>query len=642
MKSFSCVCRLAGRWCLPLMACAALVIPARLSAAVSADDQKKITAVDASLGNVVTLFKAKKYPEMGKLIDEIEKSLEELKSSEPKDELAPLIAPLESRLGSAQRLLKSSLDKAAAAAAEKKPATTTRPMPTRPGTPNAAGGPSFVKEIAPLFVNKCGRCHLDNPKGGFSVATYDSLMKGSDSGRVIFPGKEGGQLIDLLVSGDMPRGGKMPDNEITLIEKWQQMGAKFDGPDQTVQLASLVPGAAPTPTPTTPATVTRPTGGEKVSFMRDIAPVLVGKCARCHGGDQGADQFRVETFQQLMRGGQSGSVVSAGKPAESIIIQMLRGTAKGAMNVPRRRMPDRERPLDEAVIKNFETWIAEGARFDGESPTEDLDFLLRVIKAGQMTHEELAAWRSDLSKKTWALGNPSLQPDRIDGTEFLVLSDLPPARLNDVVDTVEAEAKKVLSQFKSNGKPLLKGKVTLFVFNKRLDYSEFTRMVEKRETSSDLIGHLFFNVIDCYACIMAPKEGDQTFPALVAEQLAAAHVVSLGKKTPMWFAAGSGRVIATRVEPRSPILKQWNEAVPGALASAAKPDQILTAKELNASGESIAYGLVRYISAGPMASRYNSLIDSLSKGAAFDQAFQQAYGGTPANAMKSWLATGGK
>jgi mono/diheme cytochrome c family protein len=641
MKWIIGVCQAAGRRCLPLLACAALLTPAHLSAEVATADQKKLDSLDQSFSKAKSLYLSKKYSEMGKVVDEIEKTLEELKSSDSRDEIAPLLTPMETRLSSAQRLLKTALDKAATE--KKPPMVANKPMPTKPGAPSAAGGLSFVKDIAPLFVNRCGNCHMNNPKGGFSVASYDSIMKGSDAGRVVFPGKEGGQLIDLLVSGDMPRGGKMPDAEIVMIEKWQQMGAKFDGGNDTsIALATLVGGAPAATTPAMPIN-TRPTGNEKVSFMRDIAPVLVGRCARCHGGDQGADNFRVETFQQLMRGGQSGSVVTAGKPAESIIVQMLRGTAKGAMNVPRRRMPDRERPLDEAIIKNFETWIAEGAKFDGESQTEDLDFLLRVIKAGQMTHDELAAWRGDLAPKTWSLGNPTLKSERVEGSEFAVVSDLPPARLSEVVSTIEAETKKVMGLFKLNGKPLLKGKVTLFVFDKRLDYSEFTRMVEKRETSNDLLGHLFFNVVDCYACLMAPKDpSDMNFTATVAEQLAAAHVESLGKKTPMWFAAGTGRMIATRVEPRSPLLKQWNEGIQPALASAGKPDQILTAKELSAGGEAIAYGFVRYLASGAMAGRHSALLEALGKGAAFDQAFQQAYGGTPANAMKAWLATGGR
>src|SRR5688500_8561576 len=60
------------------------------------------------------------------------------------------------------------------------------PLPGKLPGPSPTGI-SFVKQIAPLLVIKCGRCHVDNARGDFSMATFDQLKKGSAAGVVIFP-----------------------------------------------------------------------------------------------------------------------------------------------------------------------------------------------------------------------------------------------------------------------------------------------------------------------------------------------------------------------------------------------------------------------------------------------------------------------
>src|SRR6185369_6497595 len=48
---------------------------------------------------------------------------------------------------------------------------------------------SFTKDIAPFMVNLCLNCHSGkNPRSGFSLETYELLMKGGKSGRVVLAG----------------------------------------------------------------------------------------------------------------------------------------------------------------------------------------------------------------------------------------------------------------------------------------------------------------------------------------------------------------------------------------------------------------------------------------------------------------------
>ncbi len=587
-----------------------------------------VNEINNSLSRAVELYHAKKFEEFGKVIGEVEQSLEELKNGDHKDVLAPALAPLDRRLAAAHELLKASV---LAATSGKKPGVTAKPSPRAVATktmvapkgpakaamPAGPAGMSFARDIGPLLQTKCGRCHsaAANPKGGFCIDDYAAIRRGSDSGQVFVPGKgDGSRLIELLETGDMPRGGgKLADADIAMIKGWIDAGAPFDG-DPTAMASA---GGS-----------SMPTGKETVSFMRDIAPVIVGNCTRCHGGVQGADNLELETFAQIKRGGRDGDLLSAGNPAESLLVKMIRGTAKDKTG-PRRRMPDRSPPLSEAIIKKFETWIAEGATFDGDDPGAQLEFLLRVITASKATHEELSKMRLDLAKKNWGLGNPGVTPVIIEEDDFRIVGDLAPARMQEVATLARSIQAKVASalKFKADKGPMYKGKLTVFLLNKRFEYSEFGQMVEKRELSGEMSGHFNYNVVDGYMAILASQENEANIPLLLAEGFAGSYIETLGRNIPRWYSVGSGRVTASRMEARSPLVKQWDDSIAGAMSSGIKLPQLLMAKQVDAAGSLVSYALVRSMVGRGGANQ--TLVDALRKGAPFNQAFVRAFGGTP-------------
>ena len=70
---------------------------------------------------------------------------------------------------------------------------------------------SFKNDIAPFMTNLCLRCHGgNNPRSGFSLETFEKLLQGGDSGRVVLPGNlDGSRLWDLVGKQDpikMPMG----------------------------------------------------------------------------------------------------------------------------------------------------------------------------------------------------------------------------------------------------------------------------------------------------------------------------------------------------------------------------------------------------------------------------------------------------
>ena len=97
--------------------------------------------------------------------------------------------------------------------------------------------------------------------------------------------------------------------------------------------------------------------GDSDFFERKIRPVLADQCYECHGSESAALKggLRLDTRDGLLKGGESGAVVSLGKPSESLLIKALRHVD------PKLAMPHKKPKLPEAVLVDFERWISEGA-----------------------------------------------------------------------------------------------------------------------------------------------------------------------------------------------------------------------------------------------------------------------------------------
>ena len=338
--------------------------------------------------------------------------------------------------------------------------------------------PSFVRDIAPLLVEKCGRCHVNNNRGRLSMASFESLIRGLPSGPVIVPGDaQASKLIAAVRSGKMPKGGpKLKDDEIALLSNWVKSGAKFDGPDAKVPLNNLVPALVAKQNTDIPRlSITVPKGKETIHFSLDVAPVLVANCLNCHARKMTGGQLRMDSFRDLLAGGQNGNPWKPGDPAGSLIVKKLKGMA-GA------RMPLRKPALDDEVIAKFETWIAEGATFDGPDPAQPLGALASTSRAKSLTNEELSADRREQAQHKWRLADPSEKPLTSETKNFFLIGNVNQAVLDEAAEAAEAQVAALAKLLRMPAdQPLVKGRITLFLFPTRYEYSEFGRMVEQRD-----------------------------------------------------------------------------------------------------------------------------------------------------------------
>ena len=102
-----------------------------------------------------------------------------------------------------------------------------------------------------------------------------------------------------------------------------------------------------------------------IDYHTDIAPLLRDYCAGCHNGGDYEGGLSVETFAELMEGGESDdkTILVPGKPDESYLLQTILHTAKPVMP------PKKEPQLTPAEVALLTRWITEGAK----GPAEDSD-----------------------------------------------------------------------------------------------------------------------------------------------------------------------------------------------------------------------------------------------------------------------------
>jgi len=606
-------------------------------AAPNAEQRAEILALGTQMTKAGNLFKAGKFKESADVVKEAQGRLDKL--AEGADEsVIDALQPIHKRLIQAHALLElegvtlPELKPLEAKPAGDKPAPG-KPVPGKPGEA-PAGAVSFVKQVAPILNTRCGNCHVRNARGMFSMSTYEALMKGPPAGKVVVPSNvDGSDLVVKVKENAMPpNGAGIPDAEKAILAKWVEEGAKFDGPDPTATLVSLLPAGAGQPAAPM-ITVQAATGKETVSFAKDIAPIFVKSCTGCHGTNRPRNNFSLNTIEALLRGGDRGEPILPGKPADSLLIKKLKGTADGA------QMPMNQTPLEDAVIAKIEKWIEEGAKFDGPDPKQPIFEVAAIAKANSQTHEELSADRAVLAVSNWRLGMPGIDPNRNESTNFLVLGGGPVGEntLADIAQRAEAIAPKVGEIFKAPpDQALIKGRMTLFVFGERYDYGEFGKMVERRDLPPVWRGHHRYSIVDAYGAVLTSRAGDYSLDALIGQQLGAVYVASQGRGVPHWFAEGSGRVVAERLTTAGDKrIAQWDADLPAAIASLTAPDDFLTGKLPPEETDLCAFSFVKFLMAD--SSKYQAVLGALRKGGDFNAAFASTYGGSPNQLTAAWV-----
>lgn len=145
--------------------------------------------------------------------------------------------------------------------------------------------PNWILLHRDVFDNTCSTCHTVEDPGGISDTSFCS--NSACHGRAFeFAGFDAPQVRQLIGN----------------------------------QLQQYI--STPTPTATISEVEATPSVQGTLSYTNDILPVLQGKCAACHGDENGSAGLQVTTYAALMKGGKSGVVVIPGEPDQSLLIQL--------------------------------------------------------------------------------------------------------------------------------------------------------------------------------------------------------------------------------------------------------------------------------------------------------------------------------
>ena len=513
-------------------------------------------------------------------------------------------------------------------------------METSSTTPNPF---SFTNAVAPILDKRCGKCHIDGSRGGFSMTSFAVLMKGPPEGVVVFPGDNiGSRLIETIETGDMPRGGgRVPANELAVLKSWISKGALFDGNDPTVSIrAGNGQGSPSSPANAeTPITTMKATGKETVSFARDVAGLLVANCNGCHiDAMQIKGGLDMNSFAALLKGGDSGSMVKLGDAEASLLIKKLRGTEGD-------RMPAGGRPaLSNNEIQLIATWINEGATLDGASDRQPLPVMNQLAWAANASASELSEKRSQTAATKLNLvvsGETATQPVR-DRPLSCDGNGIKENTLNSSASSLKSKSKSSKALWPdsdASAEAFYRGKATIYVLPKRYDYSEFSKMVEQRSVPSQWQSHWKYNGIDAYVAMVATeRDSEKEIESRLVTPLTALAVATRGYDVPRWFAEGVGVVTSmrnTKSDREESIRRESETAV--AISVMKDANGFLGGKMSPKQADQIGAAIANTMLSRNQRRNYDQLLRELNKGIAFDAAFASVFRMNPKAYIDAWL-----
>ncbi|HVV01754.1 MAG TPA: c-type cytochrome domain-containing protein, partial [Verrucomicrobiae bacterium] len=225
--------------------------------------------------------------------------------------------------------------------------------------PAATRTVDFAHDIQPILEQNCLRCHGSGKvKGGLAMDTRAHALKGGDDGKAILVGDGAhSPLVQftarLIEDSEMPpinKGKPLTAEQVGLLRAWIDQGAKWPG-----DLTLTAPKAAPPLVDAQLAAKLPPAASKTVDFVHDIQPIFAKNCLQCHGPDKQEAQFRLDSKDIALKGGDLGPAISPGKSAGSLLILAVSGLKSDLV------MPKEGRHLTPDEVGLLRAWIDQGA-----------------------------------------------------------------------------------------------------------------------------------------------------------------------------------------------------------------------------------------------------------------------------------------
>lgn len=116
-------------------------------------------------------------------------------------------------------------------------------------------------------------------------------------------------------------------------------------------------------------------------FEKQIRPLLLEQCAKCHGLEKQEGGFSLATRKSLLQGGDSGTALVPGKPADSLLIKAVEYLDEPKMP------PSGKLPAEQIAL--LRRWIESGAAWPENSP---LGSAAQPARSFQATEKQKQWW----------------------------------------------------------------------------------------------------------------------------------------------------------------------------------------------------------------------------------------------------------
>ena len=598
------------RWC---AACIAIVTVSNIAnAELTSDHRRELSKLKRDLSRVGALLRRDKFDDAEETIEAAEERIDEIveEAEVERDDrgLRAILLELERQ--------KSLLDKS------KNP------------TSKDSSKVSFVDDIAPLIDSKCLGCHgANNPRAGLRLDTFANWRRGGRSGSLLVPGNPARSLlIGRLTATDpaqrMPqRGEPLSKDEVQTIAKWIGQGAKFEGGGANATLGDLIYAHE---MKTLEIKIPKPAGNETVSFTRDMAPWMSNLCLNCHNSRNKSGGLSVETFYDLMKGGDSGEVIIPGDQENSRFFRLV-----GGLELP--RMPQGQARITRKNYEDMKKWFAEGNTFDGADPRTNIRTYIRT-EAEMMadafrskTEEEMQAHRKEQTELQLRRSVPNDPQRFLESEHFLLAGNVSDNRLKEVSDWAEKQLEELHKLFGGSGKPW-RGRLAVFVLKDRFSYDEFNEVIEERRVDREMVGHSNVSTSQENAYVVIQDLGDQNESGVTTEQnlsehLTGAYLRQSGSVLPNWLVRGTGLVMALTGSDANKQRNLLKQSAAGLVKTLDRPQNLFAEGTFSPSAVGpVGFALVSYLLQEGGSAKFAQLASALQQGRTIDQACQAAYG----------------
>src|SRR5687767_511041 len=96
-----------------------------------------------------------------------------------------------------------------------------------------------------------------------------------------------------------------------------------------------------------------------------VDAIFFERCVECHESEEPEGKFVLESYELLLKGGESGPAIVPGKSSESLLVKLIEGFEKDGKK--KIMPPGKREKLKASEIALIRAWIDAGAK----PPTED-------------------------------------------------------------------------------------------------------------------------------------------------------------------------------------------------------------------------------------------------------------------------------